>query len=225
MPTVNIPQSAHSTIQKLIRFSEPEFKVLLDALAKATPSLDRDKFWSHVAKYAPAIEPTVIESLLDEVFEMDTAMSRMGMDINEFAESLAEAVKLAKSEKFPFEEKDGQILKARLVKIFEGRKGFNITMKAMEVLADQDRIFLHGRILTDIRSVFNEAGDSVDALVIVHTLRIHYAQDSGHKDFYVALDTSDIQALRDVLDRADEKAQCLRKLVSTTPVPYLDPEE
>jgi hypothetical protein len=225
MPTVNIPKSAHSALQKLIHFSEPEFKALLDALARATPSLDRDKFWSHVAKYAPQIEPTVIKSLLDEVFQMDAAMSRMGMDINEFAESLAEAVKLSKSEKFRFKEKDGKILKARLVKIFGGRKGFNITMKAAGVIADQDRIFIHGRVLTDARPVFNEAGDSVDALVIVHTLRIHYEQDSDHKDFYVALDTSDIQVLRDVLDRADAKAQCLRKLVNTTPVPYLDPEE
>jgi hypothetical protein len=98
-------------------------------------------------------------------------------------------------------------------------------MKAMGVAADQDHIFLHARILTDIRPVFNNKGDSVDAAVIVHNLRIHYGQDSDHRDFYVALDTNDIQSLREALDRADTKAKCLQGLLKTSGVSYLDAEE
>ncbi len=73
--------------------------------------------------------------------------------------------------------------------------------------------------------VFNEKGDSVDAAVIVHNLRIHFGEDSDHKDFYVALDTSDIQSLRDVLDRADAKAKCLQGLLKTSGVSYLNAAE
>jgi hypothetical protein len=98
-------------------------------------------------------------------------------------------------------------------------------MKAMDVVLDHSHVFFHAKILTDIRPVFNTKGDSIDAAVIVHNLRIHYEEDSDHKDFYVALDTSDIQELREVLDRADTKAKCLQGLVKKSGVSYLDAEE
>jgi hypothetical protein len=223
MTPFKIPDSAYAAIQHLIHFSERDFEVFLDALSRAEPSLDKDMFWSHVAKHAKNIDKAVIESILDEIFQLDTA--RTGEEINEFAESIAEAASEAKSEKFPFVEGDWKTLKDRLVRVFEGRKGLEITMKAMGVLVDQDHIFIHSRIMTDIRPVFNGKGDSVDAAVIVHNLRIHYAQDSDHKDFYVTLDTGDIQLLRKALDRADAKAKCLQRLLKTSGVSYLDAEE
>jgi hypothetical protein len=115
-----------------------------------------------------------------------------------------------------------------LKKIFEGRKGLSITMKAMGVVLNQERVFLQSQILTDIRPVFDQTGDavdSVDAAVIVHNLRIHYLVDSDHKDFYVALDTSDIQSIREMLDRAEAKAECLKRLLKNSGVSYLEAEE
>jgi hypothetical protein len=225
MPSITIPESAYAAIQHLIRLSPPDFDAFLDALSRAEPSLDQDKFWSHVATHFTRIDQIEIKSILNEIFQMDVARTGMDMDISEFAEVIADAAASAKSEKFPCEEGDKKILKDRLVKIFEGRKGLNITMKAMGVLVDQDHVFYHAKILTDIRPVFNEKGDSVDAAVIVHNLRIHYGEDSDHKDFYVALDASDIQSLREVLDRADTKAKCLRGFLKTSGVSYLDAEE
>ncbi len=228
MSAITIPKSAYSAIQSLIHLSAPDFEAFLEALSRAEPSLDQDNFWEHVAAHAKQIDRTVIKSILHEIFQMDTARERAatdGLTTDEFAESVAEAAASAKSDKFPFEDGDRKILKDRLVRIFEGKKGLKTTMKAMGVVLDQDRIFYQARILTDIRPVFNEDGDSVDAAVIVHNLRIHYGQDSDHKDFYVALDTRDIQSLREVLDRADAKAKCLQGLLKTSGVSYLDAEE
>jgi hypothetical protein len=228
MSPINIPKSAYAAIQHLIRFSAPDFDAFLDALSKAEPSLDQDNFWKHVAKHVNRVDQAAIESILHQIFQMDDARvdaARDGLGLNEFAEAVAEAAASSKSKEFPFEEGDRKILKDRLVRIFEGRKGLKITMKAMGVLLDQDHVFYHARILTDIRPVFNDKGDSVDAAVIVHNLRIHYGENSDHKDFYVALDTNDIQSLREVLDRADAKAKCLLGLLKTSGVSYLDAEE
>jgi hypothetical protein len=224
MTTRTIPESAYAAIQTLIHFSERDFEAFLDALSKAEPSLDQNIFWSHVAKHVKGIDQNVIKSILDEIFQMDDARSG-DEGIEEFAESIVEAADESKSEKFPFAEGDGKILKDRLMRIFEGRKGLEVTMKATGVLVDQDHVYLHSKILTDIRPIFNKKADSVDAAVIVHNLRIHYAENSDHKDFYVALDTSDIQSFREVLDRAEAKAKCLEGLVKKSGVPYLDAEE
>lgn len=225
MPSLTIPESAYAALQYLIRCSESEFEAFLDALTRAEPSLDRNKFWSHVATLVKSADPDLIKAILDEVFQMDEARAAMAMGINEFVESVVEAAASSRSEKFPFEEGDKKILTDRLIGIFEGRKGLNITMKAMGVLTDQDHVFHHARILTDIRPVFSGKGDSVDAAVIVHNLRIHYGENSDHKDFYVALDTGDIQLLREALDRADEKAKCLQELLKSSGVSYLNAEE
>jgi len=228
MSLITIPKSAYAAIQHLIHFSAHDFDAFLDALSKAEPSLNQYNFWKHVAKHVNRVDQAVIESILHEIFQMDDARldaARDGLGLDEFAESVAEAAASAKSKEFPFEKEDRKILKDRLVRIFEGRKGLKITMKALGVLVDQDHAFYHARILTDIRPVFNDKGDSVDAAVVVHNLRIHYGENSDHKDFYVALDASDIQSLREVLDRADAKAKCLQGLLKTSGVSYLDAEE
>lgn len=228
MPSITIPKSARAAIRHLIHFSASDFDAFLDALSRAEPSLDQDNFWKHAAARVSGVDHGVIESILHEIFQMDSARvdaAMDGLDLNKFAEAVVEAAASSKSEEFPFEEGDRKILKDRLVRIFEGGKGLKITMKAMGVLIDQDHTFYHARIMTDIRPVFNDKGDSVDAAVIVHNLRIHYGENSDHKDFYVALDTSDIQSLRGVLDRADAKAKCLQGLLKTSGVSYLDAEE
>ena len=88
-------------------------------------------------------------------------------EISEFIDSIVEAAAEVKSQEFPFQEKDGEILKNRLLGIFDGRKGLDITMKAMGVVLDHHHVFFHAKILTDIRPVFNTKGDSIDAAVIV----------------------------------------------------------
>ena len=151
--------------------------------------------------------------------------ARTDETIEEFVGYIGEAAAEAKSDKFPLGDNDVKVLHSRLLKVFQGRKGLEVTMKSMGVMVDQPRVFLHAKILTDIRPVFSKEADSVDAAVIVHNLRIHFGGDSEHKDFYVALDTSDIQSLREVLERADEKAKCLERLLKKTGVAYLDAKE
>ena len=149
----------------------------------------------------------------------------MGLSTEEFAKIMSDTAASAKSDKFLFSENDKATLETRLAKIFELRRSLSVTTKALDVLTSHDRVFYTARILTDLRPVFDESGDLIEAAVIVHNLRIHYGQDDDHRDFYVALDTRDIQSLRDVLDRADKKARSLEELLRLSGVSYLDADE
>jgi hypothetical protein len=222
MTPFKIPKSAYAAIQALLHLSDDAFEKFLNALRGAKPALQTENFWAHVVPLVEGISPDVVRSVLDEIFHM--AEARTDESLREFADAIAEAASEAKSEKFPFEEQDRSVLRERLVRILQAGGGFEITRKAAGVLLDQDHIFFSARILTDLRPVFNEAGDSVDAAVIVHNLRIHYGENAEHKDFYVALDTSDIQSLREVLDRADQKAKCLQELIKGSGVSELEEE-
>ncbi len=223
MASVDIPKSAYPAIQKLVGLSQTHFDTLLEALSRATPALGRSNFWSHVASLVPQIEEAAVKTIVNEVIEMAEGMDILDMGIDDFATAITESAVAAKE--LRLSKADEQLLKERLSKLFAGRKGLSITLKAMGVMVDQDRIFYNARILTDVRPVFDEKGETVDAAVIVHNLRIHYGQDGDHKDFYVSLDTGDIAELREVLDRADTKAKSLEAILRRSGVSFLDANE
>jgi hypothetical protein len=59
---------------------------------------------------------------------------------------------------------------------------------------------------------------------MVHTLKIEYSQERVRKHFYVALDTSDLKALKKIIERAEEKERVLEEAMKSLPVPYLKVE-
>jgi hypothetical protein len=223
MASINIPKSAYQAIQSLTRLKPSDFEALLEALSKATPALGRGNFWSHVAPLVPQIKADEVKAIVNEILDMSEGMDILDMGVDEFATAIAES-SVATNE-LKLSQADEQLLRERLIKVFVGRKGLSITLKAMGVMVDQERTFYSARILTDVRPVFDEKGETVDAAVIVHNLRIHYGQDSEHKDFYVSLDTSDIADIREALDRADAKAKSLEGILKRSGVSFLDADE
>ena len=81
-----------------------------------------------------------------------------------------------------------------------------LNTKVISVLTDHEKLFFGARILTDARPVFNDDGSSIEAMAIVHMLRIHFEQNQKHKDFVTALDVSDLRKLRVVIERAEISA-------------------
>jgi hypothetical protein len=225
MPSITIPKSAYPAIQDLVRLSQDDFEAFVKALSDATPAISPGRFWHHVSQRVPQIEETKTKSIVNELFTMDSVRDDLGLPTEEFAKVVSDAAASGKSDKFPFSENDKATLETRLAKIFKLRASLSLTTKALDVLTSHDRVFYSARIITDLRPVFNKSGEVIEAAVIVHNLHIHYGQDDDHRDFYVALDTSDIQSVRDVLDRADKKARSLEELLRRSGVSYLDADE
>lgn len=83
--------------------------------------------------------------------------------------------------------------------------------KASDLLTEYDRIFGDARIVTDIRPVFMEDPQKMaNGAVIVSTLKVQYQDSRGISDFYVALDTQDLVALKKVVDRALSKIDTVK---------------
>lgn len=94
--------------------------------------------------------------------------------------------------------------------------------KATALEYDFANLFKAGRIITDIRPVFNDQqGESleIDGTVVSHTLRLSYDNSSGDHDLSLALDMKDIRALKLQCDRAIQKAQLAKHLASEAGYP------
>jgi hypothetical protein len=50
----------------------------------------------------------------------------------------------------------------------------------------------------------------------------HEGGTKEHKEFYVALDTDDIQALKEVINRAERKTIALQTIIKSSKLPYLE---
>jgi len=115
-------------------------------------------------------------------------------------------------------------IQPRLTRLLE-LNSFVVGAKAVSVMLEHDIVFYRARVLTDIRPVFGATIGAPQAAVITHSLRIHYHQGEDHKDFFVMLDTQDVQTLIDVLERAKVKAENLKGVLATANIPYIEPEE
>ena len=60
---------------------------------------------------------------------------------------------------------------------------------------------------------------------MVHMLNLSYHHEGELKELYIAMDTLDVEVLREVLDRADLKRQSLKSLLKKLGVTYLDPHD
>jgi hypothetical protein len=102
-----------------------------------------------------------------------------------------------------------------------GAESFTLLSKVRNLQIEDERVFCSARILTDLRPVFGvdvEAGPK--AMIVVHKLKLgyHEARSNSHDEIHISLDASDLRTLKDVVDRAMEKAKALQQSERTLPL-------
>ncbi|MEH2274361.1 MAG: hypothetical protein V7K40_06010 [Nostoc sp.] len=86
----------------------------------------------------------------------------------------------------------------------------DISDKASNLLIEHERIFSDSRIVTDIRPVFDsETERKVEAAILIHTLKIQYRDIEGIKEFYIALDSDDLDNLYEQITIAIDNRDAL----------------
>jgi isocitrate dehydrogenase kinase/phosphatase len=112
--------------------------------------------------------------------------------------------------------------KENLLELLKVEGSLAVASKAMNVVTEQERIFSHARILSDIRSIFKDDPEAnPSAVAIIHTLRIHYHQSGDLKSFFVAMDDQDLRKLKDAIDRAQKKSATLRSVAKSADIPVI----
>jgi hypothetical protein len=98
----------------------------------------------------------------------------------------------------------------------EGLVGDNSVRLAATAIAlsyDYANLLRWTRVLTDVRPIFNEAGDGIQGAVVSFTMRLRYSNAGGEHDMSIALDEKDIETLRRQCERAMMKAKTARSVM------------
>lgn len=89
------------------------------------------------------------------------------------------------------------------------------TMKAVDVSYEFANILMYSRVMTDIRPVFNEAGDQIDGAVVTFTLRLNISNADDSRSLSIAVDAADLEVLVKQCNRALLKANTASQRLSS----------
>lgn len=85
-----------------------------------------------------------------------------------------------------------------------------LAAKALDVSYDFERVYMDGRFLTSLRPVFDEGREVIKGATVVQTLRLDYlASDGLQATLSLALDSTDIENLKQSCDDALKKAEAI----------------
>jgi hypothetical protein len=102
-----------------------------------------------------------------------------------------------------------ETLRNRLVEFFEIHS--IETSSRATMLAADDPTFSYGEVITDVRPVFNIAGDSIEATFIVHRLTVDFFKDDAEESLTLSMDEEEVDDLIDVLQDAKRRAELIRR--------------
>lgn len=86
------------------------------------------------------------------------------------------------------------------------------TLRALELKEEFGWVYRDSRVITDIRLVFNDhLQDTQRAALLLHQLRLTVQQGKKSRDLYISFDRTDLQMLKDQIDRALFKEDTIRE--------------
>ncbi|MFI5111484.1 MAG: hypothetical protein ACHP9S_01555 [Terriglobales bacterium] len=103
----------------------------------------------------------------------------------------------------------------------------DVAAKASVLFGEHEHLLCTARILTDARPVYGEVVDGAPkAFVLIHSLKIEYHGAGGNlHEMYFRLGSGDLISLRELIDRAEAKANSLREVFDATRIRVIDPQE
>lgn len=219
MARINIPRSEYGVLRDVATLPEASFSELLNGLREVEPKINQLDVAALLTNKVPSISAVNLRASLRTVFSLYRMMDAKSRSAKDLASDIQETIDYEKPQAFPID-KVG-ILAERMQQLLSIGGLISIAAKAMSLLIEQERIFCDARILSDIRPVFGASLDSASAALLTHTLNINFHQAGDHKEFYVALTTTELQTLKKTIERAEKKSEALKAFVQRSGVKFL----
>ena len=218
MAKLTIPSALIPALTKLSALSEESVEELLRAINSAPPILNPEMMASKVGELTPSIQPDDVTGIFEAVFSFSAVRTMNNFPIADFLEDVCEALSTRKVEL------DRDKLRNRLEKLLQA-PSMVLAAKASSIQREHPSLFLNARIFTDLRPVFGDVPESMQAAVVFHTLKLTYAQSNETQEFFVSLDDGDLAKLQRAIVRAETKSKYLRAFIEKSGLPDVDPKQ
>ena len=225
-PFFQVPKSHVASLALLLRASQPEFERFANSVNATKPSSNTVSLMMQAAQKAgwPKLDEAAhLGRMLVSLASMAESLPSMSLGL--FVVEVARAAETQGETHLTASRDQWDVLPKRLGVLLGPGSPLYLSAKANGVIGEQERLFCEARILSDCRPIFDRRpSDGPIALAIVHTLKISYHRGGADlEEFFVALDTEDLQTLKSVILRAEEKQAALRIFAEKAALPLIPP--
>jgi hypothetical protein len=159
-----------------------------------------------------AIEAVLEPASASVLAEVSIGLGATARHHNLDATALSEALTDELSKKWNKEELDEwQKIRSPFEDLLNARSVVLIA-KAIQLSYDYANFYEKGRILTDIRPLFDEDSLRIPAALVSQVLRIDYVNEEGRHSISLAMDESDVERLRRACERALRKGEACEEV-------------
>lgn len=218
---LNIPHKHVETIFKIGRLSDLASEELISALSNASLASESGEMAAQIAQRVPSIPIADLTSIVSTVYSLYYVREFAEVRPSTFLKDLIAGLRESSESEVTFSADDLKVLRERLKRLLSIEE-LQTLSKAVRLQREGERLYCEAKILSDIRPVFaKDISTRPSGAVITHTLKLSYHEGKDHKEFFVVLDKEDLDALKEVVDRANAKGETLRGLLSEANLPDL----
>jgi hypothetical protein len=136
-----------------------------------------------------------------------SAKQHLEVDDKQFFDILKQSIEKMENLAFPVEKIATDL--AELVAI----NGENLakTSRIVDLLTDNQKIFLDANINNDIRPVFEDDTNDLTSAIVIHNLKIVYRERDINKEIFISLDSNDLVMLKEKIEIAERQLKKLKK--------------
>jgi hypothetical protein len=211
---LNIPAGSREGLIKLLTLRAESFDQFIAGLQAQPATLDLPSQVTQTLTI-PDVSKADLDQIISAVLSVCLVRWMHNVSLDTLVKDLSEAIQSFN----PVGGSDES--KQRLLRIMNVEP-LAIASKALTIFTDYQRTLHGSKVLSDVRFVFRpEPEQEPYGAVIVHLLKLSYHEDGDHKEFFVAMDDTDVSRLKAVLIRAEKKARTLRRKLDAAQTAYL----
>jgi len=218
---LNIPTRYRAALSSIRSFSDDSIRAIRAILEEAQSvirgttdqktweSISPDDIVKSLQSSGDNVPIKNLREVLEAILSLYVIKSRKDVNTDQFVDDVCDAMeRLDPAQRVEKENRNDYAEKLRLLL---NASSFALVTKAIDLATEDERTFCQARIITDLRPVFGpRVEDGPQAMVVVHLLKLAFHEQGGdHGEFYVALDTSELGELKQVIERAELKAKSL----------------
>jgi hypothetical protein len=216
---LTIPRQFVEPLILLSNLPDETFEQLSKVIDLEKPIQDRNTLVQQFASELDDNEASEVKALVTSLISLANVRAYRHWTIEQFVDALSNSPQLK-----DLTEAQHAKLRERTPRILSSRTLTTIA-RAGRVLTDHERVFHRARLHTDIRPVFRDDSDIPSGAVLIYTLRIDAHKLGAQESFSFALDDKDLRRLKEMLDRAIEESNGVKRLLESTGVTSLKPFE
>ena len=220
MASLQIPEEYKVGLAKILYLDESSVQDLLSALADTPLVLSYKDISAKLKTKVKSLPEKDIDQIIEVLVSLSIVRYSADKTSAELIDDLCDAIDEDESEVLRIPPQQRDAFKKRLADFFN-EKALRVASKARAVQREQNHFFCSARLLTDIRPVFESTPEEEMIVVPVHMLKITYHQREQLKEFFLALDKSDLKELRELIEKAEAETESLKSAFEVAKISYV----